>query len=1056
MLRRWMKAIALAVGLLAATAAPAAALDYAVNTTDDSGVTDCEQPTPAHCTLRQAISLAGDNQPATVSVPAGHYTLNSARPAVQLFRGVTVIGAGARVTIVDGTHNPDHVFAYAPSNPGDAATLSHLTVTGGRPATEAGGDIRSLGALTLDHVRVTDGASPGGGGGVANVGGTLTVDHSLLDNNLASGAGVDGGAILSSGASGAPATLHVVNSTITQNGADGDGGGISVTGDSSNVTTLSHVTVATNGSPGTGGGGLNVDPASGTVEIGGSIFTGNTRNSMPTNCTGVAASDDGANVESGSECGLSAPSDRQGADAALGALGDHGGETDVRPLGTTSAAIDLAPAAGCPATDQADRSRPKGAACDAGAYEADAPANPPPPPPPPPGPHAHTLLGEITYEPAYTVGSLESMILSPFVISPVPRLEVVLLSPSRSEIAHQAVDPGAADPLNGDGTYRLEDLPACEACTLQLKDDKGVVQDARTVSFDAAEGQTSQRLTLSGRPGGVGTGYIQQGHDRVDPETLSVRITSRTGQVLGDTRAIRPQCSFPGHPGAYCRHEQFVGYQYRLTGLPTDGQTVTVALYEQALSGQQPVVVDTRTAPLTLRDDRTVQLPVLAVLDTVPGGHGRVVYGTISNLPPFAPGDRLPDQGIPAEHHPMVVLRDGGRHIATAAVVSSAGEPPSYRLSGLPACSRCTLELRDGPRLVDRAHVTLPGMPSPSITRRDLQLRDVSGHFLTGAIHSPSSVRPDHLRVEVGIPGKPETIADSKQLPRACRPGAGPGHCETGGDVSYRLAGIPARKQVLVTLLASTSGTGTWLPVDSRLILTAPPDVNTVAPDLRLLPGVGANDPGLQLTGKIFAGGGFAPGAQPAAIPARTRFDLALVDGAGNVAGHAPAVVGARPVTSLGFQMINLAPCSLCTLELRAPAGLQSRVPVSLFSESPSVAQAPPVPTNHGVEGTYLHGKLSSTQIHQLGDVVIRVLDSSGRVQVSSADQGVSKKCGIPPGACPDWRDAFFSIGHMPARGQVTVVVVDTHSHKVLASARVTLAGNGADTDVGVLQLKNR
>lgn len=1054
MLRTWTKAVALAVGLLAATAAPAAALNYAVNTNADDGG-DCDQPTPVHCTLRQAISLAGDNHPATVSVPAGRYILDPTRHALQLFGGVTVIGAGARVTTIDGNKNPDHVFAYAPSNPGDAATLSHLTVTGGRPAAEAGGDIRSLGSLTLDHVWVTDGSSSGGGGGVANVGGTLTVDHSLLDNNLASGA--EGGAILSSGTSGAPATLHVVNSTITENGANGDGGGISVTGDSSNVTTLSHVTVATNGSPSTGGGGLNVDPASGTIEIGGSIFSGNTRNSMPTNCTGVTAIDDGANVESGSECGLNASSDRQGADAALGALGDNGGETDVRPLGSTSAAIDLVPAAGCPATDQADRSRPKGTACDAGAYEADAPANPPPPPPPPPGPHAHTLLGQITYEPAYPVGALESTIQSPFVISPVPRLEVVLLSPSRSQVAHQPVDPRAADPLNGFGTYRFDDLPACDACTLQLRDDKGVVQDARTVSFDGAEGQTSQPLVFSGQPGGVGTGWIQQGHDRVEPRTLSVRVTSRTGRVLADTRAIRPQCYLGGQPGAYCPGQQFGGYQYRLTGLPTDGQTVTVALYQQPLDGDQFVVVDTRTVPLTLGDDRTMHFPTLAALDAVPGGHGRVVYGTISNLPPFAPGDRLPDQGIPAKHHPTVVLRDGARHIATTPVVSLAGEPPSYRLSGLPACSRCTLELRDGPRLVDRAHVTLPGMPTPSVTRRDLQLRDVAGHFLTGQVESPSSVRPDHLRVEVSIPGERGTIADSQQLPHACRPGTGPGHCEAGGNVSYRLAGIPARKQVLVTLLVNTGGRG-WLPVDSRLVLTAPPDADTIAPNLRLLPGVGGHDPGLQLIGRIAAGGAFAPGAEPAAISARSRFDVALVDGAGNVAGHSPAVVGAHPVPSFSYQMINLAPCSPCTLVLRdSHAVVQSRVPMSLFPESPSVALSPPVPTHHGVEGPYLQGQLSSTQPHTVGDVVVRVLDSPGHVLVSTSDRDVWRKCGIPAGACPRWRgDTHFSLGHMPAGGQVTVVVGDTQSHKVLASAKVTLAGNGADTNMGSLQLKNR
>jgi hypothetical protein len=44
----------------------------------------------------------------------------------------------------------------------------------------------------------------------------------------------------------------------------------------------------------------------------------------------------------------------------------------------------------------------------------------------------------------------------------------------------------------------------------------------------------------------------------------------------------------------------------------------------------------------------------------------------------------------------------------------------------------------------------------------------------------------------------------------------------------------------------------------------------------------------------------------------------------------------------------------------------------------------------------------------------------------------------------------------MPIGGQVTVGVLDAHTHRVLASARVTLAGGTADTDLGDLRLANR
>jgi hypothetical protein len=53
----------------------------------------------------------------------------------------------------------------------------------------------------------------------------------------------------------------------------------------------------------------------------------------------------------------------------LGPLADNGGPTRTRALGAGSGAIDLTLAGLCAATDQRGVARPKGAACDAGAYE---------------------------------------------------------------------------------------------------------------------------------------------------------------------------------------------------------------------------------------------------------------------------------------------------------------------------------------------------------------------------------------------------------------------------------------------------------------------------------------------------------------------------------------------------------------------------------------------------------------------------------------------------------------------------------------------------------------
>ena len=54
----------------------------------------------------------------------------------------------------------------------------------------------------------------------------------------------------------------------------------------------------------------------------------------------------------------------------LGALADNGGPTLTHALLTGSPAIDAGNDAACPATDQRGVTRPQGAHCDIGSYEA--------------------------------------------------------------------------------------------------------------------------------------------------------------------------------------------------------------------------------------------------------------------------------------------------------------------------------------------------------------------------------------------------------------------------------------------------------------------------------------------------------------------------------------------------------------------------------------------------------------------------------------------------------------------------------------------------------------
>jgi hypothetical protein len=82
----------------------------------------------------------------------------------------------------------------------------------------------------------------------------------------------------------------------------------------------------------------------------------------------------GGNVESpGDTCGLTDPTDQvnvTAAQLALGPLQDNGGPTQTHALLPGSVAIDSAVDCPPPDVDQRGVSRPQGAACDSGAYEA--------------------------------------------------------------------------------------------------------------------------------------------------------------------------------------------------------------------------------------------------------------------------------------------------------------------------------------------------------------------------------------------------------------------------------------------------------------------------------------------------------------------------------------------------------------------------------------------------------------------------------------------------------------------------------------------------------------
>jgi len=358
--------VALAASVALAAAANAHAATFTVTRTDDPVPGACD----SDCSLREAVRAvdAGSGGDA-IAIPAGRFRLTiagtgedaAATGDLDLTKSITITGAGARQTVIDGL-GIDRVFDVAS---GVTALIADVTVTGGL-VDGGGGGIASAGTLTLlrdaiaNNEAITAGNNAGGG---LDSAGILAVTQSTISGNRA----YNGGGIHFSG------TTTIADSTIAGNragalGSNGDGGGISGSAVSSLILTGS--TVADNHAfNGAGsGGGIDV-PA---VTLRSSIVASNRAHetngsaSFVDNCSHAATSN-GRNLSDGHDCGLTATGDRQDVDPRLGLLQDNGGPTDTEALLAGSPAIDAGDT--CGALDQRGTTRPRGSSCDIGPYE---------------------------------------------------------------------------------------------------------------------------------------------------------------------------------------------------------------------------------------------------------------------------------------------------------------------------------------------------------------------------------------------------------------------------------------------------------------------------------------------------------------------------------------------------------------------------------------------------------------------------------------------------------------------------------------------------------------
>jgi len=360
--------VVLAVWAALAAAPHAAAATFTVTRTDDPAPDLC---VVGDCSLREAV-LAANARPGgdTIVFPAGHFRLGIAGPGedaaatgdLDLTKSVTITGAGARATVIDGM-GLDRVFDI---KGGTTVLISDVKITGGASRdSDSGAGIASNGTLTLVRNAIVGNHTTGSasGGGIDFSGPALTVTQSTIAGNTA----YNGGGISFAHA------LTVTNSTISGNmaggpGLNGDGGGIS--GSAGATALIKSSTISGNQAFNGDSSGAGFDAPGVTLQN--SIVAGNV--SYETNQSAAyldncfpGATSQGYNLSDDTDCGLTGTGDHQGTPVPLGPLADNGGPTDT--LAPLPGSIAFDSGAGCPATDQRGGARPRGSACDVGSYE---------------------------------------------------------------------------------------------------------------------------------------------------------------------------------------------------------------------------------------------------------------------------------------------------------------------------------------------------------------------------------------------------------------------------------------------------------------------------------------------------------------------------------------------------------------------------------------------------------------------------------------------------------------------------------------------------------------
>jgi hypothetical protein len=353
-----------AVVLLLVTPALASADVFTVNTTADANDSVCEGIVAGDCPLRAAVNDAANGD--TINVPQGTYVLTVPGGVLLVDVSVTIVGAGARQTVING-NNASRVIHVVPPSPTAPISVgvSGVTLTNGNGVggnNPNGGAVHvALGAtLALSDSAVTNSRSQTANGGGIYTDGHLQLNRVTVSGNQAnSPTGVGSGGGIYHNSNNDPARIvAIANSTISGNSVNGNGGGIF---SANGVLGLQSTTIA--GNTAANGSGL-FKPGSGT-SIQDSIVAASS--GVACGGAGVAGIVGSNNLATDATCGGTFVA----ANPLLGALANNGGPTDTHALGSTSPAIGAASPAPdrCTGTDQRGVARPQGAGCDIGSFE---------------------------------------------------------------------------------------------------------------------------------------------------------------------------------------------------------------------------------------------------------------------------------------------------------------------------------------------------------------------------------------------------------------------------------------------------------------------------------------------------------------------------------------------------------------------------------------------------------------------------------------------------------------------------------------------------------------